>query len=357
MAKKEESTEKVEPKITSGSSPEPEELKPKEQDSKPESENSSSTSSSSAQETHRPRPVLHRIPYRPSHRATFIGVGVVVAILAINAVIIAFVVQGQSNANAQGSQSDVTISPAVLDTLGVSRNAIGDLGTQLVVGPDSKFDGTVTIGKDVSIGGELKLNGKLSVSDASLTSLQAGNTSLSKLNVNGEASANSLTLGQNLSVAGASTLQGQVTIGQLLTVNNNAVIAGNLSVGGTISTAAFRANSLTSNTTLTIGGHVISQGNPPAVSGGGAIGSNGTVSISGNDAAGTVAVNVGVGAVSGTLAQVTFRSQYSSTPHVVVTVVGHSANFYINRTSTGFSIVAASPLPAAGYAFDYIVVQ
>lgn len=356
MAKKAENTGKDEPKIVSGTPPEAEELKPKEEDSKPESDTSSS-SSNATPETHRPRPALHRIPYRPSHRATFIGIGVVVAILVINAVIIAFVVQGQSTADAQGAKADVTISPAVLDTLGVSRNAIGDLGTQLVVGPDSKFDGTVTIGKDVSIGGELKLNGKLSVSDASLTSLQAGNTSLSKLNVNGEASANSLTLGQNLSVAGASTLQGQVTIGQLLTVNNNAVIAGNLSVGGTISTAAFRANSLTSNTTLTIGGHVISQGNPPSVSGGGALGSNGTVSISGNDAAGTVAVNVGVGAVSGTLANVAFRSQYSSTPHVVVTVVGHSANYYINRTSTGFSIVAASPLSPAGYAFDYIVVQ
>jgi carbonic anhydrase/acetyltransferase-like protein (isoleucine patch superfamily) len=358
MKKQPTDTKEDEQKTTPGGPPAPEVLQPKDEDTSAKDDGSSSSpSSASSVETHRPRLAIHRAPYRPSHKATFIGIGVVVAILAINAVVIAFVVQGQSQANAQGSQSDVTISPAVLDTLGVSRNAVGDLGTQLVVGPDSTFDGTVTISKDVSIGGELKLNGKLSVSDASLTSLQAGNTSLSKLNVNGEASANSLKLGQNLSVVGTSTLQGQVTIGQLLTVNNNAVIAGNLSVGGTISTASFRANSLTSNTTLTIGGHVISQGNPPSVAGGGALGSNGTVSISGNDAAGTVAVNVGVGASSGVLAQVTFRSQYSSTPHVVVTVVGHSANYYINRTSTGFTIVASSPLAAAGYAFDYIVVQ
>ena len=318
-------------KTTPSGPPVPEVLKAQGDES---AEQTSEPTPSVTTETHRPHAPIHRAPYRPSHKATFIGIGVVVGILAINAVIISFVVQGQATANAQGSQSDVTISPAVLDTLGVSRNAVGDLGTQLVIGPDSKFDGTVTIGKDVSIGGELKLNGKLSVSDASLTSLQAGNTSLSKLTVNGEASANSLTIGQNLSVVGTSTLQGQVTIGQLLTVNNNAAIAGNLSVGGTISTATFRANSLTSNTTLTIGGHIISLGNAPSVSGGGALGSNGTVSISGNDAAGTVGVNIGVGAVSGTLATVTFRSQYDSTPHVVVSVVGRSASYYINRTST-----------------------
>jgi hypothetical protein len=305
-----------------------------------------------AKVTKRTRPQLHHVTYRPSHKATFIGLAVVVAVLAVNAVIITFVVQGQDNANAQASQADVTISPAVLDTLGVSRNPVGNLGTELVVGPNSRFDGTVTVGSDVSIGGELKLNGKLSVADASLTSLQAGNTSLSKLDVNGDASAASLNLRQNLSVAGSSTLQGPVTMGQTLTV------AGNLIVGGSLSVRSFQASSLTSETTLTVGGHIITRGLVPGVSAGSAVGSNGTVSISGNDAAGTVAVNVGTGASGGVLAQISFRSQYGTTPHVVVTPIGRSAgNFYINRTSTGFSIVASSGLPAGGYAFDYIVMQ
>lgn len=306
----------------------------------------------SAGVSRKPRPQFHHATYRPSHKATFIGLGAVVIVLAINAIIITFVVQGQNNANAQSSQSDVTISPAVLDTLGVSRNAVGDLGTELVVGPNSRFDGTVTVGSDVSIGGELKLNGKLSVADASLTSLQAGNTALSKLDVNGDASAASLNLRQNLSVAGSATLQGPVTMGQTLTV------AGNLIVGGSLSVRSFQASSLTSETTLTVGGHIITRGSAPGISAGSAVGSNGTVSISGNDAAGTVAVNVGTGAGSGTLAQVSFRSQYSATPHIVVTPIGRSAgNFYINRTTAGFSIVASSGLSAGGYAFDYVVVQ
>lgn len=318
-----------------------------------------SSTASSSNKSHKTRTLPHRVTtYRPSHKATFIGLGAVVGILAINAAIIAFVVQGQESANAQTSRADVTISPAVLDTLGVSRNSVGDLGTELVVGPDSRFDGTVTVGSDVSIGGELKLNGKLTVSDATLTSLQAGNTSLNSLAVNGDASANNLNLSQNLTVVGSTRLQGPVTIDQLLTVNNNVSVIGSLSVGGTLSARNFQASTLTSDTTLTIGGHILTRGAAPGISAGDAVGSSGTVSISGNDAAGTIAVNVGVGAVSGTLAQVSFRMQYSNTPKVIVTAVGRSAgSFYINRTTSGFSIVASSPLGAGGYAFDYIVVQ
>ncbi|MDB5167074.1 MAG: hypothetical protein JWN26_219 [Candidatus Saccharibacteria bacterium] len=347
--KKEPSTEiKDEVKPSSSEPPAPEVLKAQSDD--PQTESTSAEPTDAV--THRAHPLLHRVTYRPSHKATFIGLAVVVAILAINAVIIAFVVQGQATANAQSSQSDVTISPAVLDTLGVSRNSVGDLGTQLVVSPNAKFNGTVTIGSDVSIGGALKLNGTLSVSNAALTTLQAGNTSLSKLDVNGDVNASNLTLRQNLAIAGTSTLQGAVTAGQSMTV------AGNLTVGGALSVRLFQASSLTSETTLTIGGHVITKGLAPGLVAGGALGSNGTASISGNDASGTVAANVGVGAVSGILASVSFNTQYSSTPHIVISPVGRSpGDFYINRTSTGFSIVVTSGLAPGGYAFDYIVEQ
>ena len=336
-------------KPSSSEPPVPEVLKA--QDDGPKTEEPT-TGESADGVTHRAKPLIHRVTYRPSHKATFIGIAVVVGILAINAVIIAFVVQGQSTANAQGPQSDVTISPSVLNTLGVSRNSVGDLGTQLVVSPNAKFNGTVTVNSDVSIGGALKLNGTLSVANASLTSLQAGNTSLSKLDVNGDVNASNLTLRQNLAIAGTTTLQGSVTTGQSMTV------AGNLTVGGALSVRLFQASSLTSESTLTIGGHVITKGLAPSIVGGNALGSNGTVSISGNDASGTVAVNIGTGATSGILASTSFTTQYSSTPHVIMTPVGRSpGDFYINRTSTGFSIVVTSGLAPGGYAFDYIVEQ
>lgn len=330
--------------------PAPEELRPQ----------TDSRSSTAETTTGSPRLKLrsHHVTYRPSHKATFIGLSVVVAILAINAGVIAFVMRDQSSDTAKASQGEVTLSPAALDTLGVSRNPIGNAGTELVVGPNSRFNGTVTIGSDVSISGQLKLNSKFSASDASLTKLQAGDVSLEKLNVNGDGTMSSLTLRKDLTVAGSTRLQGPVTLAQLLTVNNNVNVAGNLAVGGILSARSFQASSLTSDTTLTIGGHVITRGPAPGVGPGTALGTNGTVSISGNDAAGTVAANIGTNAGDGIVAHVAFRQQYSTTPHVVVTAVGRGVgSVYINRSVGGFSIGVNGPLAPGGYAFDYIVMQ
>ncbi len=301
---------------------------------------------------------LRRGSYRPSHKATFIGLGVVVIILAINAVVISFVINGQSKSSTSANGSEVTISPAVLDTLGVSRNPIGNLGTQLVVGPDSEFKGKVTIGSDVSIAGQLKLNSKFTANDASLTNLEAGNTSLGQLNVNGDGTISTLNLRKDINVAGSTRLQGPVTVSQLFTVDNNVNVSGSLAVGGTLSARSFEAVSLISDTTLTIGGHVITRGSAPGVSPGSALGSNGTVSISGNDASGTVAANIGANAGSGIIAYVSFRAPYSSTPHVVVTAVGAGVgSVYVSRNANGFSIGVNGAMAPGGYAFDYIVMQ
>jgi len=113
-----------------------------------------------------------------------------------------------------------------------------------------------------------------------------------------------------------------------------------------------------SDSTLTIGGHVITRGAAPGVGPGSALGANGTVSISGNDASGTVAANIGTGGGNGILAQVAFRSQYSNTPHVVVTTVGSGmGSVYVSRTAWGFSIGVNGAVAPGGYAFDYIVMQ
>ena len=295
--------------------------------------------------------------YRPSHKATFIGLSVVVLILLINAGVIAFVMRGQ--ATGENSVRDaVTLSSETLDKLGVSRETAGNDGALLTVGPDATFNGGVTVGKDVSIAGQLRLNSTFSANDASLTRLQAGETSLSQLNVNGDGTLSNLSLRNDLTVVGATRVQGPMTLSQLLTVNNSVNISGNLAVGGTLSVRGFQASSLVSDTTLTIGGHIITRGAAPSVSPGGALGSNGTVSISGSDASGTVGVNIGVGGGSGMLASVTFRQPYGSTPRVVVTGIGRGmGSLYVFRNSTGFSIGVEGPLSPGGYAVDYIVMQ
>ena len=333
--------------------PQPEILKT--QDENIASEAVVNTTIGKSKESH----LARHVTYRPSHKATFIGIGIVVLILSINAGIITYILRSQSSTKSEVSLGGVKISPSVLDTLGVNKTTAGNLGTELVVNPDSRFSGKVTVGGDVNIAGQLNLNSKFSATDASLTKLQAGDTSVAKLNVNGDGTVSNLNLRNNLIVVGSTTLRGAVNINQLLTVNNNLNVTGNLAVGGTLSARGFQAGSLVSDATLTIGGHVITRGSAPGVSAGNGLGSNGTVSISGNDASGTIGVNIGVGSGGGILAYVSFRAPYSSTPHVVVTAVGGPGmgSVYVSRSAAGFYIGVNGAIPAGGYAFDYIVMQ
>lgn len=332
----------------SGPAPEPEVLKPR------TDEAFQTTEPSPAQPAgNEPGKKPRRRPYRPSHKATFVSLAVVIIILAINAGVLVFVLKKQSKSNDQAANGQVTISQGVLDKLGVNRNSVGEAGVGLTIGPSTQFKNKVTVAGDVSIAGQLLLNSKLNAADASLTQLQAGNTSLEQLNVNGNGTISTLNLRNDLIVNGNTHLQGTVTISQLLTVANNLNVSGNLAIGGTFSVRNF-----TSTGTFTVGGHIITAGSTTSVSGGSALGSNGTVSVSGTDAAGTVAVNIGVGGGNGILANVTFGTKYSNIPHVVVSPIGLGVgSFYVNRSASGFSIGVSNGLSPAGYAFDYIVVQ
>lgn len=160
------------------------------------------------------------------------------------------------------------------------------------------------------------------------------------------------------SVIGNKVLFGRYTADLTMTINNNLNVAGNLSVGGTFSARGFQASSLISDTTLMIGGHIVTRGLSPTASKGGGLTAPDTISISGSDSAGTVAVNIGTGtARSGIVANVTFNRAYGSTPRVVVTSIGPGASdVYINRNANGFSIGVGSIAPG-GHAFDYIVMQ
>lgn len=343
------------PNDNANEGPQPEVLAPKSSDVDATHESSSSPDTEAVKKlVDKPR----HITYRPSHKATFIGLAVVGVILAVNAAILGFVMKSQVNAEDARRQGEVTLSTATLDKLGVSRNTVGDVGTELVVNPNSQFNGDVTIAKNVQVSGQLKLNSKFVAGEASLTKLQAGDTAVNKLNINGDATATNLNLRKDLVVAGTTRLQGQVTVSQLMTINNNLNVTGSLAVGGTLSTRNLQVSSFVVDTTLTIGGHVITRGSAPAVGPGPSLGSNGTVSISGNDAAGTVAVNIGAGGGGGILAHVAFRQQYGSTPHVVVTQVGQGGSgVFISRSVGGFSIGVNGSLAPGGYAFDYIVMQ
>lgn len=289
--------------------------------------------------------------YKPSHKATFIGIAVVIAILSINAAIITYLMRGQIGFTDSVSKGDVVINSEVLDSLGVNKTPIGSDGTELVVSPDASFKGSVAISSDLNIAGQLNLNNKITAVSAILDNLTSGEITTNKININGDATASNLNLRENIIVVGSSQLQGPTTIGGLLTVNNGLNVAGNLSIGGTLSMGAFQTNA------LVVAGKITTMGYAPGVSKGDALAVTDTVSISGNDISGTVAVNIGVGSRSGILAYVTFNNSYNNIPHVVITAVGPGvSNVYVNRDTSGFSI-GASSISAGGHAFDYIVMQ
>jgi hypothetical protein len=304
---------------------------------------------------------VRRGSYRPSHRATFIGLAVVIIILGVNAGVITFLIKGQ-NKKIQSAQGQVTISQAALDKIGVNQNPVGDSGIVLTVNPNAKFNGNLQVAGNVSVGGFLNLNKALTVSNANITQLQAGNTSLQQLNVNGDGTVSNLNVRSQLTVTGTSHFQGPTTLSQLLTVQGGINVSGNLAVGGTLAVGSFHTSSLVSDFGLTFGGHVITQGSAPGVSAGNAacLGQSGTVSISGNDAAGTVDVNVGAGSNCGgdaVVAYVSFRTGYTNIPKVVVTAVGPGAdNVYVDPSTGGFDI-GVSSITNAGHEFDYIVEQ
>lgn len=344
------------PSDKSQEQPKPEMLKPQQDNANKMAEGQSGDDKGSgpkAATVLRPR----HAAYRPSHRATFVGLAVVAVILAINAGVIFFLVKGQQKDNSKADQGEVTINQSVLDGLGVNRSSPGQEGVELTINPDARFNGKVQIGGDVAVGGQLKLNNTFSAPSGSFGQLQGGNTAVSQLNVNGASSLTNVAVRGELAVNGITRLQGPVTMSQLLTVNNLNVSA-NLAVGGTLSVNGFYTTNLEVGGSLTIGGRIVTRGAAPGVSAGGALGSNGTVSISGSDAAGTVAANVGAGAGSGIVANVSFRNRYASTPRIVVTPVGAGVNgVYVNRSASGFSIGVNSPMPPGGFAFDYIVMQ
>lgn len=298
---------------------------------------------------------LKRRTYRPSAKATILGLLAIIILVGANVGVVYFVLQKVGKTNEAKKPTQVISSPQELDGLGVSKGAFDRADINLTITPKTLFKNGLTVDK------EFQLGGKLTAADASLSRLQAGESSLSGLNVSGASSMSELSLRQDFNVAGLSRFQGPVTIERVLTAAQLNV-PGNLTVGGTLTTGSFAARNLTSISALTVGGKIITRGSNVRFSQGtsGVLGAQGTASASGTEAAGTVAVNTGTGPSGGIMIRVTFPTPFSSPPRVVTSPIGPDsglANYYINRTSTGFELGIHNPVGSKVYVFDYIVMQ
>ena len=252
---------------------------------------------------------------------------------------------GHLHRSATSTKTQVqTLSPSDLSKLSQVGGTLGSSGQTLSIGADSVFKGKVDVAGDFSVGGRLSANGPVV---------------LSQLDITGTSALAGLSVGSNLTVGGTTTLQKSLTVGDLVTIN------GGLNVSGSASIANLNANIISVHS-LSLSGpiiisHLQTQGTTPSGTAGSAVGGGGTVSISGNDAAGTVNINTGSNPPAGILITVVFRAAYSATPHVLLTpLTGPAAAtpVYVTRTSTGFQIrVDSAPSAGAILSYDYFITQ
>lgn len=231
------------------------------------------------------------------------------------------------------------LTPEDIENLSGSEIKVGDPKSLLSVESHAVFAGSVLVRGNLEVAGPIKVGGPLSLPGITVS----GTSQFDQVQAN------------NLSIAGNTTIQGQLNVQQGLTVN------GSVSFSGSISAASINIETLKLSGDLQLNRHIDAGGKTPNASAGAAVGSGGTVSISGSDTAGTVTINVGSGAPAGVLANITFADKFGGTPHVIITAVGAGAanlNYYLSsRTSSGFSIATTNASASTSFSFDYLVID
>ena len=272
--------------------------------------------------------------------------GVVVSVLVLLAAggIAGFIVASLRQPATTKPTTVQSLSADEIKKLTDTGTSLGTSGQTLSIGADALLRGKVDVGGDLSVGGHFNANGPVT---------------LSQLNISGTTALTGLNVGSNLNVDGLATLQKGANVQGLLAVNGGLNVSGTASINAlNVSTISVRNLSISGPLTV---GHLATQGPPPSATAGTAVGGGGTISISGNDTAGTINVNTGGGPPAGILATVVFRAAYAGGVHVLITpLTGASATLpaYVTRTATGFQLRVDTPPPAGTvYAFDYLVTQ
>ena len=226
-----------------------------------------------------------------------------------------------------------------LDQLNGSDASVGDPKQTLSVESNAIFSGTVLVKGGLEVAGAIKVGGPLNLPGITVS----GSSNFDQIAAN------------ELSVAGDTTIQGAANI------QGNLTVGGSAQFGGPISAPQISVGSFVVEGDLAISRHIDAGGGTPGLTNGNALGSGGTASVSGTDTSGTVAVNTGGGPGAGCFATISFRSQFSATPHVVITPVGAAAaglNYYVTRNTGSFQICSTNAAPAgANFAFDYVVID
>ena len=232
------------------------------------------------------------------------------------------------------------LTPEALKQLANSDATIGDTGQTLTVQGNAVFSGQVLIRSNLNVAGTITMGSPLTAPGLTVS----GTTNLASTQVN------------TLQVATGSTFQGTVTVQHDLNVGGVASFNGPITAGQITVTKLI----MSGNAQLQVPNHIAFTGASPGRSiNPGVLGGGGSASVNGSDTSGTVSINTGNGPSAGCFVTINFNQRFSSTPHVLISPVGSGAGqtqYYVNRSTTQFSICTASPAPSnQAFGFDYFV--
>ncbi len=235
--------------------------------------------------------------------------------------------------------SSQTLSQDALSQLSKTDATVGDPKQILNVQSNAVFAGKVLIRDSLDVAGTIHVNGSLN---------------LPGITVSGDSTFDQVQVNKTLTIGGDTSVLGQ------LNVKKNLSVTGGGTFGGNISAPQIATSQLQILGDLALSSHIVAGGASPGRSNGTALGSGGTVSISGSDTSGSININTGGGTIpAGCFVTVNFNKKFSSTPHVVITPTSSDASsvqYYVNRTSTTFSVCSNSTPPSnSSLGFDYIV--
>jgi cytoskeletal protein CcmA (bactofilin family) len=264
---------------------------------------------------------------------------ILVILVAITVSVVLFV----RSRNAANSTKDIInaqdLSTEALKQLANSNVTVGNSKQVLNVESNAIFAGAVLVRSNLEVAGSIKVGGDLQLPGITVS----GTSRFTELQTD------------NIAIGASATVQGSFT------VRNGMNVTGNSVFNGPVSAPQISTNSLVLNGDLILTHHITAGGPIPGISRGTALGTGGTVSLSGSDTSGSITINTGSGPGAGCFATVSFVRKFNGVPHVNVTPVGSGAaglNYYVNRGPTEFSICTTNSAPAGQtFGFVYIILD
>lgn len=277
------------------------------------------------------------VSFITTHLNVYILIFILLIIVAGVAIFASY--QASKDHSSNNSIDVQNLSDKDLAAIRNSTTTVGDAKSILNVESNAVFSGKVLVRDSLEVAGAIKVGGGMTLPNITVS----GTSQFEDIKLN------------NLSISGNGTVLGQLTIQKSL------LVSGGGSFGGVLAAPQLNVDSLQVSKDLAINRHILAGGVTPGLSFGGALGNGGTASVNGSDTSGTVTINTGSGPVPGTFATINFNQKFNSTPHVVITPVGSGGaglNYYVTRSTSGFTINTTNSAPAGtSFSFDYIVID